>query len=131
MLVSLRIFNKGNDVTCTAFKNLRDSYIIRKFITASLLMVFAVAIAPKQLLHDAIATHKHSYTSPSKETKFTQSGFVCDCENLVAESVFLDFSTPIILGVRADYTTLIVPPASGYLPIFHSTFRLRGPPPSL
>ena len=129
--MSLRIFNERNDLTCTAFENLRKSSIIRRFITASLLMVFAVAIAPKQLLHDAIATHKHHYTSPSKETKFTQSGFVCDCDNLVAESVFLDFSTPIILGVRVDYTSFMVPPVNDYLPAFHSTFRLRGPPASL
>jgi len=94
-------------------------------------MVFAIAIAPKQLLHDAIATHKHHYTSPSKETKFTQSGFVCDCDNLVAESVFLHFSNSIILGVHADYTSFIVPPSTDYLPVFHPTFRLRGPPASL
>ncbi|HTL09579.1 MAG TPA: hypothetical protein VL307_15010 [Chitinophagaceae bacterium] len=64
---------------------------IRRSCTAGiLLLLFAFSITPKQLLHDALARHKDAVASGKRngQALFNAAGFVCKCDNLVAESPF-------------------------------------------
>jgi hypothetical protein len=102
--------------------------IIRKIIGAFSILVFALAIAPKQLMHDAFANHKHFYASKSGESKLGESGFTCNCENIVAESVFLSFQDPILIISQAKYSVFVPHLDNFYSPFLVQGFRLRGPP---
>ena len=92
------------------------------------MLVFALAIAPKQMLHDAIATHKHHYAKSSPESQIINYAFSCDCDNLVAESPFVDFTDEIIISSQPKYAVFFPQLGIDYQPISLKSFRLRGPP---
>lgn len=108
------------------FKNL----IIKKFVAAALLIVFAFSITPTIVFHNWLAGHtdtvKKFFTASGKQLgKLT---FNCHCDNIVAESPFTESVaiTPAPLKAffsikqAADLAQFISSPA-----IFYS---LRGPP---
>lgn len=111
---------------------LAQKFIIRQLLAAVLLLVFTFSITPKKFLHDAIANHKDkiALASSGNETQVSNSGFVCKCDNLVAESpftdevVYFDFAPLQLFSVQKDST----------LYHFYSStfffFALRGPPVS-
>ncbi|MDQ6755960.1 MAG: hypothetical protein M3004_03410, partial [Bacteroidota bacterium] len=51
---------------------------------------FIFGITPKRFLHNSFAKHTDTKSHyPNKPYQLTTSGYNCDCDNLVAESVFL------------------------------------------
>lgn len=63
-----------------------------------MLVVFFVAITPKQYLHFVFAEHRDSTTKIQDQHNdvLSKGGFHCNCDNIVAESPFL---SPTILNV--------------------------------
>jgi hypothetical protein len=104
--------------------------ILRQLLAGVLLLVFTFSIAPKRFLHDAIANHKDkiAIVSPGGNPQVSHTGFICKCDNLVAESPFtnellyFDFAVIRLFSVQPT------------IPLYHfysSTvffFELRGPP---
>jgi hypothetical protein len=95
-----------------------------------MLLLFAVSITPKQLLHDAITGHKHNYKKFTGTPDFQTSkkGFQCNWNNDVIESPFtfraeIQLEQPVF--VYNLYFNLYT---SGYhsTELFFNTFR--GPP---
>lgn len=104
--------------------------ILRQLLAGVLLLVFSFSIAPKKYLHDAIANHKDTIklASPHHGEQLTHTGFVCKCDNLVAESPFTNDVSYFNLVPAAAFS----PQQSTVLYHFYSThvffFELRGPP---
>lgn len=73
---------------------------LKKFSTTLLLLVFIVGITPKKTLHNWFASHKDSTSKiPVGNTQqLTKAGFNCDCNDLVAESNFITFSSLIVVN---------------------------------
>jgi hypothetical protein len=124
MLINIYICNKVANIYVA------QKRIIRQFLAGVLLLVFAFSITPKKFLHDAFANHKDkpALTSLENKPQFSLSGFMCKCDNLVAESPFtdaaayFDFVPVQLFSVHKDAT----------LYHFYSStfffFELRGPP---
>ncbi|MEP6749200.1 MAG: hypothetical protein ABJB86_15810 [Bacteroidota bacterium] len=104
--------------------------IIRQLLAGFLLLVFTFGIAPKKFLHDAIANHKDkaSLVLSNGETQLSHAGFICKCDNLVAESPFtneagyFELAPFQVFSVQRD-ATLYHFYSSTYF-----SFGLRGPP---
>jgi len=109
---------------------LAQKSILRQLLAGVLLLVFTFSIAPKKFLHDAIANHKDKTTVvlQGDGPQLSHTGFICKCDNLVAESPFtnevshFDF-TPIQVFSVLQSSTLYHFHSS---PVFF--FELRGPP---
>ena len=109
---------------------LAQKSIIRQLLAGVLLLVFTFSIAPKKFLHDAIANHTDKITvvSPGDNPQLSNTGFICKCDNLVAESPF----TNEILYF--DFVPVPVFSVQQTLPLYHFYssavffFELRGPP---
>ncbi len=108
---------------------LAQKSIIRQLLAGFLLLVFAFSITPKKFLHDAIANHKDKIAvAASADTQLSHAGFICKCDNLVAESPFTDdivpfnFTPALVFSVQKD-TRLYHLYTSDYF-----FFELRGPP---
>jgi hypothetical protein len=100
----------------------------QKEIALLLLLVFALAITPKQLLHDAIATHQHHLSLPSPEARVNKASFLCDCDNLVAEGSFTEPANAFLIHPDFVYGVFSSHPHSYYELLDIHGFRLRGPP---
>ncbi|MEO6315491.1 MAG: hypothetical protein ABIO53_11135 [Chitinophagaceae bacterium] len=104
--------------------------IVKQLLAGVLLLVFTFSIAPKKFLHDAIANHKDKVAvlSPGDAAQLTHTGFICKCDNLVAESPFTN-EVP-----RFEFLSIPVFSVQRTSSIYHfyaSTvffFELRGPP---
>jgi|SRR4051812_26031457 len=98
-----------------------------------MLLIFSFSITPKKFLHDAIANHKDKavIVSDGHTPQFSHTGFVCKCDNQVAESPFTD--------TVACFTFSSFRVFSSYQPTelnyFFSTtllfFQRRGPPTAI
>jgi hypothetical protein len=104
--------------------------IIRPLSAALLLLVFSFSITPRKYLHDAIANHKDatSQLSHTYGLQYSNTGFICKCDDLVAESPFTsNFQyfqcTPLpVFSVRLSVALYHFQST----PVFF--FELRGPP---
>ena len=109
---------------------LAQKSIIRQLLAGVLLLVFTFSIAPKKFLHDAIANHTDKITvvSPGGNPQLSNTGFICKCDNLVAESPFTD-EAPHFDFVPLWFFSI---QQSSALYHFYSSpvffFELRGPP---
>lgn len=103
---------------------------IRQLLAGVLLLVFSFSITPKKFLHDAIANHKDksAIVTTGDIPQLSHSGFVCKCDNLVAESPFTDAVVSFDFVVQQDFS--ISPEIACYhfysSPVVFS--KLRGPP---
>jgi hypothetical protein len=109
---------------------LAQKTIIRQLLAGVLLLVFTFSVTPKKFLHDAIANHKDKpeLATNGNEPQLSYAGFMCKCDNLVAESpftdepIYFDFAAVKPVSVQKDTT----------LYHFYSStfffFELRGPP---
>ena len=110
-------------------KFLNKSHSLKKISTVLLLFVFTLGITPRKTLHDWFANHKDSTTSipESKTPQLTKAGFNCNCENLVAESHFVTFSSvPVFNFSFIHLFAFCHTPSLVSLSLFHN--NLRGPP---
>ena len=96
-----------------------------------MLLLFALTITPKQLLHDVISGHKHSYIESGELIWFQSSknNFQCNWHNDAVESPFtghpeLQVSHPCnAYSSGTDYYILNHYSAERFF------YSLRGPPP--
>jgi hypothetical protein len=104
--------------------------ILKRFLSGALLVLFALSITPKKVLHDWIVNHTDgvTHTVKSDVAQLTKDGFNCNCQNLVAESPF-----------TADYQSVDIKPGQSFVehPAIHLHqvytssyffFQHRGPP---
>lgn len=98
-------------------------------ISTLLLLLFALSITPKKILHNLIVHHEddisyHTVATPG----FVKSGFHCDTDNNVAESPFTSGDPVAIPKPPVEFVSFN-DAVNGSL---HSTtafhFSLRGPP---
>ncbi|MDP4261166.1 MAG: hypothetical protein Q8941_01430 [Bacteroidota bacterium] len=95
-----------------------------------MLLLFAVNIIPRQLLHDVITRHKHDYTKSNEPASLsaTKNNFQCNWQEQSLESPFTNqpgFRLPLPPVAFSSYND---PSSNSY----HSTtlflVGLRGPP---
>lgn len=109
---------------------LSHKLIIKQLLAGVLLLVFTFSIAPKKFLHDAIANHtdKVIVVSPGDSAQVTNTGFICKCDNLVAESPFTNEVTHFEFAAVPVFSEQ----QTASLNHFYSSevffYTLRGPP---
>ena len=102
---------------------------LKNISTILLLFVFTLGITPKKTLHNWFAKHTDSTSSiaPGNTQQLTKAGFTCDCENLVAESHFITFSSLIVVNFPSVHSFVSFSISQLVsLSLFHN--NLRGPP---
>lgn len=94
-----------------------------------MLLVFVLGITPKRYLHNVFAKHVDNkvQTTGSKPFQLSVSGFNCDNDNLVAESVFTCESPVFEFPVRVSFSKYILCDIS-FLSVQEVYASLRGPP---
>ncbi|MBO9631656.1 MAG: hypothetical protein J7578_00965 [Chitinophagaceae bacterium] len=101
---------------------------LRRSISAVLLLLFALSITPKKVLHDLLVHHQDDISYHHDAPTIIKSGFHCDTENNVAESPFtgeepasIPEPPPVFISVNDAVSSSI-----HSFGVFH--FLLRGPP---
>ena len=102
---------------------------IRRVVSGLLLCFFTFSATPKKWVHDLFANHKDFYTSATgKHVQFVNTGFHCDCDNLIVNTPFLQVDGPKesvslkLFGSHESFTFADF--HTGHSFVFH----LRGPP---
>jgi hypothetical protein len=103
--------------------------VIKKLVTALMMMLFVFSITPRKLLHDFVAHHKDAVPVAAGDNPvFSAAGFNCKTDNLVAVSPFTgvenDFEPAVFYVFPQKRDTLLLRFYSS--PYFY--FELRGPP---
>jgi len=103
--------------------------ILRRSLAGILLVLFALSIMPKKVLHDLIVSHKDGVnTTKSVTPQVGKAGFNCDCQNLVTESPFIADGQQIDLSFHPDYS---IEPCTFSSQVYTTAllfYSLRGPP---
>jgi hypothetical protein len=103
---------------------------IRKIVTGFLLLLFALSVTPKKLLHDAFANHSDPVAGNSKSISFelNNAGISCQCEDIFAQSLYT-FSEH---NFEIKPLSLFCNEPKAIVTEFYSStcffFELRGPP---
>jgi len=109
---------------------LYKSQIIRRIAAGALLLLFALNVAPKQLLHDVITGHKHGFIKVSEYQNIQSSkkGIQCHWHNNIVESPFIDVPDFQVQQPVPVYSSFVNNYNSNYssTDLFYSS--LRGPP---
>jgi hypothetical protein len=110
---------------------LQKQLTIKKLLAGWLLLVFTLGVTPKLFLHKLAANHKDGIgrLSQQKDRVTIQKAFFsCDCNDIVAESPFLDDHSAVFVPAPPVYRQ----EATLLIPLLHATglffFELRGPP---
>lgn len=108
---------------------LEKFHSLKRVGTLLLLFIFSLGITPKKTLHQWFANHKDitSGAPVGKTQQLTKAGFNCNCENLVAESHFVTFSSLIVINISSFYTFASYSTPS-VIPYLFFQNNLRGPP---
>jgi hypothetical protein len=71
---------------------LYSNQLIKRFTAGLMLLLFALSVTPKQLLHYAITGHKHNYAKSGEPVNFkaSKNNFQCNWDEQVVESPFTD-----------------------------------------
>jgi hypothetical protein len=103
--------------------------ILRRFLSGALLVLFALSITPKKVLHDWIVCHNDGVTHLQKtDAQLNKAGFNCNVQNLVAESPFLADHHNMEIAPLLTHTA---PPATVLHQVYTTHcffFQHRGPP---
>jgi len=103
--------------------------LFKKISSILLILVFALGITPKKTLHTWFANHTDSnYKIPvGKTPHLIKAGFNCQCDDLVAESHFIAFSSFAVINIPSLHSFAAFSiPSFVSLSLFHN--NLRGPP---
>jgi hypothetical protein len=81
-------------------------------------------------LHDLIADHKDApfASSTTAQQLSSNSGFRCNCDDLVVESPFISDFTPIEIAPSSGYAAHVASHNDDFKFLHHFYFELRGPP---
>ena len=96
-----------------------------------MLVIFALSITPKKLLHDLVANHRDKQAlsfADNSTSQINRAVFNCHCDNLVAESSFTDDYSPIIFLTPGVFAKRSSSPVVCFYATRHFIFGLRGPP---
>ena len=96
-----------------------------------MLVIFALSITPKKLLHDLVANHRDKQAlsfADNSTSQINRAVFNCHCDNLVVESPFTDDYSPIIFINPAVFAQHKLLPVADFCSARHLLFGLRGPP---
>jgi hypothetical protein len=104
--------------------------IIRSVLAALMMAVFAFSVTPKILLHDLVADHKDTPIKPnhSNQEQISKAGFNCNCDNLVAESPFVNDFIPVDLSLTKEFAQQQTFFKSEFTSSRNFYTELRGPP---
>lgn len=104
--------------------------VIRRLLAGFMLFVFAFSIMPKKTLHDLVANHRdqRAAISSSHHTNVAADGFMCKCDNLVAESPFTGDATVFELSPVRSYAVQESTEPYCFYASSCFFFSLRGPP---
>jgi hypothetical protein len=104
--------------------------IIKNFLTGSLLVLFAISITPKIVVHSLVARHQDIHLAPNKDKtdQVSRTGFHCAVDNLVVELPFLSYSVYTQLVIPELFRTYQVGADHQFYSFSHFIFGLRGPP---
>jgi len=105
------------------------SFYIPRIISGFLLIIFALSITPKQLLHDLFA--RHADNRPVKSNAAVQlvvdSGYNCDRDHLVAESSFIG-GQPVFTFLSFSFFPSYILKNISFTSVYGIYSALRGPP---
>ena len=104
--------------------------IIRAFLSAFLMIVFAFSITPQIYLHDLVADHRdtHIKSNFSEQAQLSKTGFHCTWDNLVVESPFINSIIPPLISIQKQFIKLGTAFKANGLGLHNFYFELRGPP---
>ena len=107
--------------------------IIKRVAAAFVLLLFIVAVTPKQVFHDLITGHKHIYSNLGDEVGFktSKASFQCNWNNDVVESPFNGTSAVQIDQPFAFHSVAFIEYTSTFFSSIHYFSSLRGPPASI
>ena len=93
-------------------------------------LLFALSITPKELLHDVITGHKHSYIkiSDHENLRASKNNFQCNWNHQIVESPFVDEPGFLLQAPSIVYTSSINHFSQGYNSANFLFSSLRGPP---
>lgn len=97
-------------------------------ISALLLLLFALSITPKKILHDLIVHHEDDISYHTATPGFIKSGYHCDTDNNVAESPFTSGDPVTIPKPPVEFISFNDAVNSSLHSITAFYFTLRGPP---
>jgi len=102
---------------------------IKKILSSFFLLVFLLGMTPKRFLHDLFAKHTDVSLSKSGEVPYrlNKAGFNCDCETLVAESVYVSHENLFFFPLLTTFSPYIFKDVVRS-PFHHPYNLLRGPP---
>ena len=94
-----------------------------------MLFFFSLSITPRLFLHALFADHKDTVSRVVKKgDNVGNTGFTCDCNNLVATSPFTDTHDEISIGIQTSYQESVALFSTRIFQNTHQFFELRGPP---
>jgi hypothetical protein len=95
-----------------------------------MLLLFALSVTPKQLLHDTITGHKHSHVKFNGAINYqaSKNNFICNWQDDAVESPFTDQPAFQFDHVPAPSSPYINYYTCTFYSAEHSFSSLRGPP---
>lgn len=102
---------------------------ITRYLSGFLLLVFVLSICPKSFLHNIFSKHIDSVLKKKSDSplQLTAAGYNCDCDNLVAESSFVNDPQEFSFPIFTSFSSYVINEAS-YSSISEFNSSLRGPP---
>lgn len=109
---------------------LNKQLIIKQTIAAFLCCVFLLAITPKKILHDCLASHKDavSHSVNDGTTQLHKAVFHCHYDTVVVSSPFVSIPLDISLLFSSSPFAAWASVFPAYRYRGHSSLCLRGPP---
>lgn len=95
-----------------------------------MLLLFALSITPKRILHDAFAHHTHTYLQHTKADQdyLAKAELACDCLHLVVTAAFDLPETFLLQGTADVFFPQKVVFADHVYGLPHYFFSLHAPP---
>jgi hypothetical protein len=101
----------------------------KNILAGIMILLFALSITPKIMLHDLIANHKDaSPSSFGSNAQLTASGLHCDVENLVVEGPFLFGNITVTFNIPVVFVTYQNKSIHNFCSTDNFVSCLRGPP---
>lgn len=114
---------------CEIIKLLFRYKNITRYLSGFLLLVFVLGICPKSFLHNIFSKHIDSVFKKKSGSplQLTTAGYNCDCDNLVAESSFVNNPQEFSFPIFTSFSSCVIDEVS-YSSISKFYSSLRGPP---
>jgi len=109
---------------------LKSRISIKNFFAGIALVVFALAITPRQFLHDLVTGHTHTYSKVSGEETFKAptKGYTCEWHQPDALSPFVESGLPSLAALPSNFVEKLFAYQAGHHHSHPRYFSLRGPP---